>query len=371
MKKKIFNLSLIFLMCISALFFCSCSEQKQPYIKVSGIKTEYCIGDTLSLSNAKINYYNDTNDENYSQQIAITDNMVSGFSTTTTGTFKMTFSYNNLTTELTYIVREKEPIIKVEGIAKEYYVGDSLILENVKAKYYADKNDLEYTEFNVTTNMVYGFSTDIPGTFTMTITAANIPTTIEYVVLPQRVYTREEATSLFKNAIESTAKSDMIQKSMIIPFFGNVHEIITKDIVYETSNFSKCWTIKENGIWYDYKITSITVNDEPSYSYTKTLSYKITGDDARSSIYSETESESPELIPELIYEKTEKINGDYIIYFYQIENSVRMDTTITIRNEKTHSIVMTSNEVTISSLFYTYNEISIPELPTDVEWVEK
>ena len=105
MKNKILTFGLAFVLICSAFLFSACVQTSQPHIKVKGIATEYYVGDSLNLTNAKIEYYVNQTSIIY-DEFQVKSNMVTGFSTATVGEFTMTITFNTLSTTLKYTVSE-------------------------------------------------------------------------------------------------------------------------------------------------------------------------------------------------------------------------------------------------------------------------
>lgn len=104
MKRK--SLCIIFvLLFASAILFSACASNG-PYIEVIGLKTEYYIGDELDISSIKVHYYASKKSSEF-EEIELTADMITGFSTTEVGTFTMTISYNNISKSVSYSVQNK------------------------------------------------------------------------------------------------------------------------------------------------------------------------------------------------------------------------------------------------------------------------
>lgn len=127
MKNKIAALGLALILFISGFLFTACAQpQSNPRIKVKGIATEYYVGDSLDLTNAKIEYYVNQTSIIY-DEFDVRASMVEGFSTEEVGNFTMTIRYNTVITTLDYSVLERPD---VELSAKEKI---ALVFENLIA----------------------------------------------------------------------------------------------------------------------------------------------------------------------------------------------------------------------------------------------
>ena len=103
--KVIYKFFVSILIC-STMFIVGCfGTEDKPYIDVLGLATEYNVGDTIDISEAKIHYYASEDAETF-DEVALEMDMVSGFSTSQVGTFSMIITYNNVTKTIAYEVKE-------------------------------------------------------------------------------------------------------------------------------------------------------------------------------------------------------------------------------------------------------------------------
>ena len=104
MKRNSIIALLVMVFAFSTLLFVGCGPSGSAYIKVTGLKNEYTVGDKLDTTSAVIQYYSSAAAKTYTP-VTLTEDMVSDFSTSIVGTFKMTITYNNLTTTVDYVVK--------------------------------------------------------------------------------------------------------------------------------------------------------------------------------------------------------------------------------------------------------------------------
>jgi hypothetical protein len=105
MKKNSIIALLVMVLAFSTLCLVGCLPASSAYIKVTGLKTEYIVGEQLDTSSATIQYYSSAAAQTYTPATLTTD-MVSGFSSETVGTFTMTITYNKLSTTVDYVVKK-------------------------------------------------------------------------------------------------------------------------------------------------------------------------------------------------------------------------------------------------------------------------
>ena len=108
MKKIISCMVLMFLTLSSAIIFVGCDLATGPYFKVVGLKTEYEVGESLHIGNAKIHYYETSTSKDYTE-IKLTKEMISGFSTEQEGEFVMKITFKRATVNVTYYVGDVVP----------------------------------------------------------------------------------------------------------------------------------------------------------------------------------------------------------------------------------------------------------------------
>ena len=107
--KRNYTIALLFMViAFSAFLFVGCFQPSTAYIKVAGFKSEYYVGDSIDTSSAKVEYYQSETTEKPTS-VPLTVDMITGFSTDNIGTFKMIVTYKNLTTSVSYVVKQPLP----------------------------------------------------------------------------------------------------------------------------------------------------------------------------------------------------------------------------------------------------------------------
>ena len=252
-----------------------------PYINVIGLQTEYEIGESLNISNAKIQYYASQTAETYTE-VDLMSTMVSNFSTDSAGTFVMTITYNGTIKNITYIVKlaptppveyPSNPRIIVLNLQTEYIIGDKINLTNAKIHYYPSYFYSEsYSEIALKSNMISGFSTNKTGSFVMTITYKNATKNVAYTVklpIPQTdEKEKQEAASLLTSALKNMETYAEIKSTTNISILGTTTTTITtlnKQYNYVNEN-SMYWIIKENDLYIQYSICYDSFNEEKKYN---------------------------------------------------------------------------------------------------------
>ena len=151
-------------------------------VKEGTLKTDYFVGEALSVENAKlvVTYENST-----TKEVAITSEMVSGFSTATAGTNKeLTITHESKTVKVKYnitaVVATKitleSPITK-----NQYFEGETLDVAGGKIKVYYNNGTTK--SVNITSAMVSGFNSATPKSATLTITYEGKSCTQSYTVI--------------------------------------------------------------------------------------------------------------------------------------------------------------------------------------------
>ena len=78
-------------------------DEYEPYIEVENLKRVYNVREQLDLTNAVVNYYED-DETTFPDEFVLTSDMVSNFSTETTGNFTMTITFYGVTLNIDYRV---------------------------------------------------------------------------------------------------------------------------------------------------------------------------------------------------------------------------------------------------------------------------
>ena len=131
-------------------------------------KTSYISGEALDITGCKITlYYSDGS----SEIVAVSDSMVSGFNSSTTGTKTITVTYEGKTATFTITVVAKSITsiaVTTKPTKTSYVVGQSLDVTGGKITAYY--NDGSSSVVNMTASMVSGFNSSTTGTKTLTVT---------------------------------------------------------------------------------------------------------------------------------------------------------------------------------------------------------
>ena len=146
---------------------------------VTGLVTEYYMGDEIILNNAIITYVKSNGIVNTTQ---LTKSMITGFDTTTVGNKTMKITYSRKEYLLNYEVKaiEVESISGVTGIATEYYENDEIKLTDAKVNYI--NNNGTTGSDDVTLDMITSFDTTTIGNKTMKITYSGKEYMLNYEV---------------------------------------------------------------------------------------------------------------------------------------------------------------------------------------------
>lgn len=132
MKKTVKILSLVmaaFMLITLAFTSCNIPEDNSGLagieINASSWKKTYFVGDQLSLDGLKVRYFTNMLESSSYEEIAVTQSMVSGFSTASVGTFNMTVTYKGKTDTVQYKVVEKADVT-VNAI---FCLGENLLVK--------------------------------------------------------------------------------------------------------------------------------------------------------------------------------------------------------------------------------------------------
>lgn len=144
---------------------------------IGTIKTEYQFNESLDTNNAKILV---TYDNNETKQVDLTQNMIIGFYTTSTGTRTLTISYQTKTLEVEYTVASVSKIELTKALQTEYQINDDLNINN--AKILVTYSDNSTSQVDLDSNMVSGFNTASIGAKTLTINYQGATLNVNYNV---------------------------------------------------------------------------------------------------------------------------------------------------------------------------------------------
>ena len=110
MKRKILPLMLALLFFFPCFFtFAGCDTKIDPYIEVLGVARDYLVGDEFDFSGAKIVYHKADGE---TEDVAITNSMVTAQGTSSAGSYNMVFCYEGLYAEKNYEVYDIDRLIQ-------------------------------------------------------------------------------------------------------------------------------------------------------------------------------------------------------------------------------------------------------------------
>lgn len=170
-------------------------EKRPTGIKLTQTpKTEYIRSEKINIDGGKIIYeYNDGSFDEH----ALTLDMVTGFSSATTGAKTITVTYEGFKTSYDIMVNEP-PVIDIHispaPTKKIYQVNEPLDLTGGKIEIYYKLNDSETKD--ITEDMVSGFRSDKAGTYTLTVSYGGFQET--YKITVEKKPTKLTITSMPK-----------------------------------------------------------------------------------------------------------------------------------------------------------------------------
>jgi len=283
---------------------------------------------------------------------------------------------------------ELKPYIKVVGLKNEYEIGDALDVGSAKVHYYRDESSTGYSEIKLDASMVSGFSTEVEGTFTMTITYNKLTTTLEYVVTSgngqgggdeggdnsgdeggDQPGQEVELTEAEAEVVMAAAAAKMITYAEIKEvatasmgyYSATTYQITTKDkrYIYEDEeNYS--WLVKENGKLYLYKAEYDYFDEVMEYNkYDIDTTYTDVREYQYSNAYRSLEDAE--------FVKASKLGEIYTIKYVSTEY-VTAEMTITIQNNEIKTIYVNMDGIT-ETVQYTYYSVETREIP-DIKTVK-
>jgi surface protein len=152
-------------------------------IKTVPAKTEYVIGDRLSLDGGSLEItYNTGNKET----IDLSKANVSGFNSNKEGVLVLTVEYQDLTTTFKVSIVSKVPkeiIVTKRPTKTEYIVGEQFSAEG--GKFDLVYNDKSTKSYDLTEAAISGFDADKIGTQTLKVVFQDFETTLKVSVVPE------------------------------------------------------------------------------------------------------------------------------------------------------------------------------------------
>ena len=172
-------------------------------VSIEGLKVDYFVGDTIDLSNAKLNYKNNNNS---TANIEITNAMISGFDTTSAGDNKtLTIIYSGKNITFTYNVKEPQLLsITIHTNIELNYNSSNTQFDVANGKITATYENKSET-VNIEASMLSNFDNSV-GTHTATITFNGKTTTFEYTVT--QVQPQTQTVTATKAELEMIIESE-------------------------------------------------------------------------------------------------------------------------------------------------------------------
>lgn len=171
MFRRIVLVSILISVIILTLYACAETEVVLTSISIGegSMKTSYSLNETIDLTDAKIVLtYSDGNTE----EISVTEDMVTGFSTANVGTYSMVIRYLGRSVSLAYTVSVNNTITIVsavpEGFKTEYFLNETF--DYADAIIRVTYSDQTSETFPVTSGMIVASSFN-----TKSVTAVNTP----------------------------------------------------------------------------------------------------------------------------------------------------------------------------------------------------
>lgn len=220
---------------------------------ITDVKTNYFVGDSLddSVIQIKVTYENQT-----SENITITKEMISGFDTSTAGDKEVTITYKEKTTTLAYTVTPiKATAFTVNQTLKStYYTGDEFESNITLSVTY--NNSTIKNNVSLESNMISGFDTSEVGNKKFVITVEELSQEFDYEV-KLLVMTGIEISTPFKTTYFVGETLDTTNGKLKLLYNSGKFELvdITKDMVL---NFSTPY-IKNTNMQVVYGDFSIDV----------------------------------------------------------------------------------------------------------------
>lgn len=229
---------------------------------------EYHINDQINLNNAKI-LVTYSNEE--TEQVNLTQSMIIGFYTTSTGTRNLTISYQNKNLEIEYTVASVSKIELTKAIQTEYQINDDLNTNN--AKILVTYSDNSTTQIDLDLDIISGFNTTSIGAKTLTITYegttinvnynVNIPFG-DYIVTRRDCYDSTSGTYL-GTTISPSSKNEADAMWFTIRVDGVVVQTFNNSGNLEQSSYAYTWSLSSNG---KFVISMSTINGIETTSFT-------------------------------------------------------------------------------------------------------
>ena len=203
------------------------TEVTELEIKTKPTKVEYYEGsETLDLTGAKITV---TYLDGYTEEIDITNDMITGFDSAILGEQTITVTYSGQTTTFKINITERE-ITSIEiksGPVKAEYTKDYEDLDLTGAKITINYSNNTSEEINITNDMVTGFDNTVLGENTVTVTYKGKITTFKVNIVKREIVSIELKSGPTKTEyIQNYENLDLTGAKIIIHYSDNTSEEI-------------------------------------------------------------------------------------------------------------------------------------------------
>lgn len=190
MLKKIITSILLCFLLVCPMALTACKDKGDPSktistIAINGtIKNEFYIGEQLNIEGLKLKI---TYKDNSTTEITLTNEMIAGFDTSSTGNKSITVSYGGKQLSISYTVREiRATAMQLATPFKtNYYTNSTLNVDGGTLVIVLENGTTE--DVTLTSDMISNFDTSTPGEKTLTITHREFSLDIDYVVLDAEV----------------------------------------------------------------------------------------------------------------------------------------------------------------------------------------
>lgn len=167
-------------------------------IELVGLEKYFTVGSTLSFESLFVNLIYDFT--NYNETINLTETMVAGFTTTQTGIFELTVTYEGISKEYQYIVDEKtvSEIVVSKDFQNKLVLGSNIDLESVELLVLLENGEETVITLNEVL-LINEFDTSSLGAKHLNIRYGGVNYSIDYVVLESQ----EDIDSLDDKEVDS------------------------------------------------------------------------------------------------------------------------------------------------------------------------
>ncbi len=233
---------------------------KSAEIDTASLKTVYSIGDSLDVDGGKlvITYSDDS-----TISVDLTEDMVTGFDSTTSGSKNLTVSFYGLTAGYTVTVNSNITVLSaviLGGYKTEFYSGDSIDIIGKTLRITYSNGNIE--NVIITADMVSGFNSSVGGTQTVTV-SHNGSAVLSYSVnVTADIITSLDIEYAYKTEYYTGQDLDIIGKILVVnyQYSAPVRVVITSDMVSgfdNTRSGLQIIKVSYGGSVYSYNITVI------------------------------------------------------------------------------------------------------------------